>query len=591
LRITKLNYFKRLILSNLIILAIVAGAFILIYIKVDASLRDFSVKTGLSGLAKSVSEFEDRLYGYRLKGETIFSEDTVTSLASQSELGHRDYYTMHRIIQLMQNYFVDDRLIESDITYFPTPGVTKIGQSFIGDDDISRNWIYRINGQPLSDYFARLVSPHPYTSLVSASLTDPGGEKDTLLFVFQTDRMTSRDRAVTAIAFNTKNLTELFTFFPDDRNSAFLLRDSSDNVLFGFGQAEPHGDFASYPSGSGWYSKNGTVELYHNAAQFNLLYTVTVSQDYFDEHTASLRSFLIASILALLVMCFGIGVWLSSRNARPIARLMRFVTTPPQVKGNEFEIIYKNMETINKRNETLTNELQRNNALMSELLASSRVSISYPIDVELALIAAVTNADYKKTRSILTTVIQSSLEGRRGDDRFAACAQLSSALRRTVLRILSVMPGTVHISSVLDPGSLNQFDSPEDFESEIMEVFDSLCTEMAAVSMRSDTMIMRINEYIAANFTNPDLSLPQIAERFSLSKSYLSRIYKEKCGVNMSASIEKLRMEKAMALLNETDLTVAQICCEVGYLSPNSFYKAFKRFYGISPKQCREINL
>ena len=48
-----------------------------------------------------------------------------------------------------------------------------------------------------------------------------------------------------------------------------------------------------------------------------------------------------------------------------------------------------------------------------------------------------------------------------------------------------------------------------------------------------------------------------------------------------------LRMTKAAELLVEQDMSIKEICYAVGFNSENSFYKAFKRTYGITPTQYR----
>lgn len=49
-----------------------------------------------------------------------------------------------------------------------------------------------------------------------------------------------------------------------------------------------------------------------------------------------------------------------------------------------------------------------------------------------------------------------------------------------------------------------------------------------------------------------------------------------------------LRMEKAVSLLSQTDLSVGAIASHVGYEDPLAFSKIFKQKYGLSPKTYRE---
>ena len=64
-----------------------------------------------------------------------------------------------------------------------------------------------------------------------------------------------------------------------------------------------------------------------------------------------------------------------------------------------------------------------------------------------------------------------------------------------------------------------------------------------------DQVISKVKEYIKENYK--EASLEDAAVQVSLSPSYLSRIFKEKCGMGFSDYLTKTRMEKACELLGE----------------------------------------
>ena len=97
-----------------------------------------------------------------------------------------------------------------------------------------------------------------------------------------------------------------------------------------------------------------------------------------------------------------------------------------------------------------------------------------------------------------------------------------------------------------------------------------------------------IVDYINEHFTDSGMSLGLLSNKFDLSEAYISRIVKRCTGMNYTEYLEKLRMKKAEELLFHTQLSVGEISALLGYDNQNTFFKAFKRFYQLSPGAYRE---
>lgn len=100
-----------------------------------------------------------------------------------------------------------------------------------------------------------------------------------------------------------------------------------------------------------------------------------------------------------------------------------------------------------------------------------------------------------------------------------------------------------------------------------------------------------INDYIEANYKDPDFCLPLVAEKFNLSYAYLSQTFKEYNGEGFINYLQRLRMAEAERLLTDTRLSVKDIVTACGYNSSNTFGKAFKRINGVSASVFREKHL
>lgn len=94
-------------------------------------------------------------------------------------------------------------------------------------------------------------------------------------------------------------------------------------------------------------------------------------------------------------------------------------------------------------------------------------------------------------------------------------------------------------------------------------------------------IIQEVKDYIDVNYSKSDLTLSEVAKKFFVNLSYLSRTFKEETGLTFVDYLNKLRMERAIKLLNETDKKAYQIAEEVGINDPHYFSVCFKKFSGV----------
>ncbi len=95
-------------------------------------------------------------------------------------------------------------------------------------------------------------------------------------------------------------------------------------------------------------------------------------------------------------------------------------------------------------------------------------------------------------------------------------------------------------------------------------------------------MIEDVKKYICEHFDEP-LSLEILGERVHLHPAYLSGIFKETTGVNLSCYITEIRLNKAAELLEQTDLKVNEVMKLIGYQKSQHFSRLFREKYGMTP--------
>ena len=109
--------------------------------------------------------------------------------------------------------------------------------------------------------------------------------------------------------------------------------------------------------------------------------------------------------------------------------------------------------------------------------------------------------------------------------------------------------------------------------------------ELGSANACTDARMIEIMNYVQANYI--DITLDDLAEKFFLSKPYLSKYIKEKSGMTFGDLVKKIRMKKAKALLKSSNMTVENIAMSVGYQNVEHFNRLFKKAYNMTPMQFR----
>lgn len=132
---------------------------------------------------------------------------------------------------------------------------------------------------------------------------------------------------------------------------------------------------------------------------------------------------------------------------------------------------------------------------------------------------------------------------------------------------------------------INQF-------SDVKSYFTYLCQYISGSykpngKTSSRYVIREITDYIEHNY-NEKLMINDLAQKFFLNPSYLSGLFKEETGKPFTAYLVECRLNKAVELLENTDLSSSEISVQVGYEDYFHFSKLFKKHIGISPSNYRK---
>ena len=100
-------------------------------------------------------------------------------------------------------------------------------------------------------------------------------------------------------------------------------------------------------------------------------------------------------------------------------------------------------------------------------------------------------------------------------------------------------------------------------------------------------LMQEIATYIYENY-DKKLTLVDMAERFNISRSYLSKKFKVITGFGFKEYVVNVRIKNACRLLLETNKSITDIAFECGFNDSNYFGDAFRHVKGMSPNKYRK---
>lgn len=123
----------------------------------------------------------------------------------------------------------------------------------------------------------------------------------------------------------------------------------------------------------------------------------------------------------------------------------------------------------------------------------------------------------------------------------------------------------------------------------VIEVITSLTEDYAATvkyqqQSKNIQFIENTTNFLNQNYAK-NISLRDIANHFSYSESYTSRLIKASLGTNFSELLRIIRINKAIDLFNSTNLSLTEIAERTGFQTYRNLYNAFHKTYRLSPKE------
>ena len=97
------------------------------------------------------------------------------------------------------------------------------------------------------------------------------------------------------------------------------------------------------------------------------------------------------------------------------------------------------------------------------------------------------------------------------------------------------------------------------------------------------TLVKNCVDYIDFHFAE-EITLHSLAERFAVSDSYLSRLFKQETGTVVIDYLNRARVKESLFLLKRNELSITEIALRCGFSSSTYFSRVFRKIQGMTPK-------
>lgn len=111
-----------------------------------------------------------------------------------------------------------------------------------------------------------------------------------------------------------------------------------------------------------------------------------------------------------------------------------------------------------------------------------------------------------------------------------------------------------------------------------------------APQKREEDIAEIVRKSVDISYSNEDLSIEYYAKKYKYNSKYLSRKFAAAYNVPFSEYLKSCRINHACTMLQDSEITVAEVASRVGYHDPLYFSKVFRSVMGMSPTEYRTLN-
>lgn len=135
-------------------------------------------------------------------------------------------------------------------------------------------------------------------------------------------------------------------------------------------------------------------------------------------------------------------------------------------------------------------------------------------------------------------------------------------------------------------GKVFEFETLDEFSIQIENTLQMIADKTVSPENEKYLMIVEtVKDVIRNHYHDNRLCLQFIADKIFLDPKYVSKVFRNITQLSILEYINDFRLERAIQLLNASQMTVTEILVNVGFENESYFYKQFKKKFGLTPRE------
>lgn len=214
---------------------------------------------------------------------------------------------------------------------------------------------------------------------------------------------------------------------------------------------------------------------------------------------------------------------------------------------------------------------------------------AYPLGIERKLQQMIAHGDKEGAREMINQLLGHMYFNSGGN--FEVIKQ--QALELVVLFSRASIEGGADIKQIFGVNrnilsEIHSFETLDELSSFLTSIFHRFVGYVFDFNqVKHVDIIHKVVDYIRENYMKK-ISLDDVARHVYLSKSYLSKIFKDEVNCSFTNFVNSIRVDKSKELLLDNGVSLADIATLVGFDDQSYFTKVFRKTTGVSPGQFRK---